>query len=156
MSDAKNDILDFMEKEILEAVVKITGSKVGYHSGVTLTGTLSRGQFSGIRWEYKGEVEDGSLHGQGKIIWSNGHEYEGGWLKNKRHGKGKYTWPDTTCYEGEYENGKCHGKGKLVYRNGDFFEGYWENGMRHGEGKYTYASSGKERVGRWDNDKYVN
>ena len=156
MSDVKNEILDFMAEEVTEAVVRFSGSKVGYHKYATLSGTLSRGQFSGVSWTYEGEVEDGFLQGQGKMIWSNGNEYEGGWLKTKRHGKGKYSWSNKSWYEGEYKNGRCHGKGKLVYHNGDFFEGYWENGKRHGEGKYTYAASGKERIGRWENDKYVN
>ncbi|MCA9469133.1 MAG: hypothetical protein KC643_27320, partial [Nitrospira sp.] len=39
-------------------------------------------------------------HGQGKITWPNGSQYEGEWQADKRHGQGKGTWSNGSQYEG--------------------------------------------------------
>ena len=39
------------------------------------------------------------------------------------HGKGKMTWSDGTDYEGGFVNGKCEGQGVRTYPNGDKITG---------------------------------
>lgn len=38
----------------------------------------------------------------GNYQWSDGKNYQGGWLQNKMSGRGVFTWPDGKYYEGEY------------------------------------------------------
>ena len=56
--------------------------------------------------EYIGKKRDNKNHGLGKLIYTNGHVYEGSWQKGKRHGLGKYLWPSGAYYEGAWFEGQ--------------------------------------------------
>jgi hypothetical protein len=38
------------------------------------------------------------MEGFGKILWTDGKEYEGHWHNNKMHGKGIFKWADGRVY----------------------------------------------------------
>ncbi len=43
------------------------------------------------------------------------------------HGNGKLKYPDGSDYEGQFQFDKRHGVGKMVYPNGDSYNGNWKN-----------------------------
>ena len=63
--------------------------------------------------EFKGEMRDDKLAGQGKVGWDRGINYNGGFLNNLRHGKGECSWQDGTSYNGNWVEGKANGYGVL-------------------------------------------
>ena len=48
------------------------------------------------------------------MIWTNGDNYEGEWLKDQMHGNGIYNFPNGTRYEGKYFEGMKHGQGQII------------------------------------------
>ena len=78
--------------------------------------------------EYIGKKRDNKNHGLGKLIYTNGHVYEGSWQKGKRHGLGKYLWPSGAYYEGAWFEGQKQGLGKYLMSDGRVYEGLWEEG----------------------------
>eukprot|EP00746_Dinoflagellata_sp_MGD_P154601 gnl/MRDRNA2_/MRDRNA2_84921_c0_seq3.p1 gnl/MRDRNA2_/MRDRNA2_84921_c0~~gnl/MRDRNA2_/MRDRNA2_84921_c0_seq3.p1 ORF type:complete len:232 (+),score=36.04 gnl/MRDRNA2_/MRDRNA2_84921_c0_seq3:102-797(+) len=72
-------------------------------------------------------------HGEGKLRWQDGREYEGEFLYDQMHGKGVMTWPTGAKYVGEYCENYKGGIGKLTLPDGSTFDGSWFKGMRHGE-----------------------
>ena len=73
---------------------------------------------------YKGLWEDDKRNGEGKLNFTNGDYYEGGFKEDKYYGndKGKMHY-DKSVYEGDFINGLKEGKGKLNYSNGDYYDG---------------------------------
>ena len=51
--------------------------------------------------EYQGQIQDGQMHGKGKLTYPNGETYEGEWVFGKRQGHGAYCYLDGGSYEGE-------------------------------------------------------
>lgn len=118
----------------------------------------------------------GFLHHKGRIIYSDGSSYEGGFDLMRRHGHGQFMSRDgQEVYTGNWEYGVKHGKGTetlgdvtyrgwfdraertgesvvLEWRNGDRYEGAMVRGMKHGYGTYVW-SSGEEYVGNWVEDR---
>ena len=45
-------------------------------------------------------------NGHGKLTWSDGKKYEGGWRDGKQNGQGTQTWLDGRKFVGEYKDGK--------------------------------------------------
>jgi len=43
------------------------------------------------------------------MIYTNGRQYEGSWLKDLRSGKGWERYPNKNVYNGDFHNGKAHG-----------------------------------------------
>ena len=68
---------------------------------------VNDGEFSG---KYFGQLKDGVMHGQGKIIYtsSNYKEYvfEGEWKGGKREGGGRIVYPDGRVRKGTWDDGK--------------------------------------------------
>lgn len=62
-----------------------------------------------------------------------GGTYEGEWLNRAPHGQGRMEYSDGTVYVGGWQDFKFHGYGKLVQR-GVVFEGEWSEGRMHGSG----------------------
>nr|AGC71722.1 hypothetical protein [uncultured bacterium A1Q1_fos_504] len=59
------------------------------------------------------------MHGKGKLIYSNGDIYEGGFFEGKKFGDGAYTWSSTKAvYRGKWNHDKMHGEGSLTDQHG--------------------------------------
>src|SRR3990167_354977 len=127
---------------------------------------------------YKGEVEDGYMHGQGEYCFHDGTTYTGGFRYNLPTGQGKLTVPSSQVnrfyteysgqflhgvrsglgvlripqegfeYTGEFSSGIMQGKAKVLYHNGSTYEGQVYKGKRHGFGRLTYKS-GNYYEGHW-------
>ncbi|MCF0114660.1 MAG: hypothetical protein HUJ56_04850, partial [Erysipelotrichaceae bacterium] len=129
---------------------------------------------------YKGRLNGGKPHGQGKFIGANGTAYyEGDFKDGKRsgYGTGTETSTDGNKYEGEFRNGLWHGKGTITYANGSMYEGQlkyrqrdgygimiyedgttyegsWEKSKRSGQGRFQ-SSNGTISEGEWREDKMI-
>ena len=64
-------------------------------------------------------------HGEGKMVWSNGISYDGGW-----------------------KDGVFHGHGTKIHPNGGGYTGSYISGLRNGTGTYLYG-------GKWGYNKWV-
>ena len=70
--------------------------------------------------------------------------YEG--EKNPRglkHGEGKLVWPNGCEYEGEWVNDQANGMGILKLLNGEVYEGEFKKNMSHGYGVFTDCKGGR-------------
>ena len=122
---------------------------------------------------YTGQVELGLLHGQGKLMSSDG-VYEGGFQNDKFHGQGKFKNSEVE-YVGKFLDGNFHGSGQwtksgglvcegqfeagnvswrgMWARSDDlFYDGQFENGKFHGKGKLTCSDGIYD--GQFENGKY--
>lgn len=123
----------------------------------------------------EGYWTSGLLHYQGRMIWSDGSSYEGGFDMMRRHGYGVHVSRDgQEIYKGEWRVGVKHGKAEetrrgVVYKgwfeegektgtnvvlewpNRDRYEGDMVRGKKHGRGKFTCGNSG-EYEGDWVKD----
>jgi len=90
--------------------------------------------------EYYGMLNELSQkHGQGKMRYDNGNEYEGQWKYNKRDGKGTTKYASGNVYTGTWKAGKRHGFGVFnIKKTGDIYRGNWEQGLKSGPGVYEY------------------
>ena len=68
---------------------------------------------------------------------TEGSIYNGLWEEDKKNGKGKLNYSNGDYYIGGFKNDKFDGKGegKIHYPNGDLYEGEFIDGKRHGQGK---------------------
>jgi hypothetical protein len=85
--------------------------------------------------EYKGEWENGKMHGNGIMKFADGDVYEGEWENGKEHGSGVMTFADRFdgyVYEGAWENGKMNGIGVMKLAGVDVYRGEFENGNIRG------------------------
>ena len=79
---------------------------------------------------YEGELNDGKMHGQGKLALPDGRTFEGEFKEGQTwNGTGVYKHPSGDVYEGELRAGKMHGKGKLTCLDGRTQEGEFKDGM---------------------------
>ena len=85
-------------------------------------------------WRYNGEWDNGTMHGQGRMVYGDGWEYSGAWKGGVMDGQGTLVYPDSTRYEGQWRNGRMHGLGKLTYPDGWSFIGQWRDGVISGQG----------------------
>lgn len=86
--------------------------------------------------QYRGELIDGLLQGQGRLDYPDGSWYEGGFKDGRMHGAGTWHGSDGEHYVGEFHNGSFHGQGKLQYRDGSSYQGGFDNGRFAGEGTF--------------------
>mmetsp|Transcript_21415 Transcript_21415/g.36543 ORF Transcript_21415/g.36543 Transcript_21415/m.36543 type:complete len:1761 (+) Transcript_21415:57-5339(+) len=116
--------------------------------------------------EYFGQLNSrGQKHGNGKMRYDNGNEYDGQWKSNKRDGKGTTRYASGNVYIGMWKAGKRHGFGVFhISKSGDIYRGNWSGGIKSGPGVYEYADgeldvsfySNDIRVGdgvRWNTDR---
>jgi hypothetical protein len=116
--------------------------------------------------EYVGQLNGrGQKHGNGKMTYDNGNEYDGQWKNNKRDGKGTTRYSSGNVYIGMWKGGKRHGFGVFyIEKSGDSYRGNWSGGVKNGPGVYEYADgeldvsfySDDMRVGdgvRWSKDR---
>ena len=102
------------------------------------------------------------MHGEGKLMLSNGDYYHGGFKSNLRHGYGEakdehgfyrlvlhllftyFFWP--CCFQmaiffavisrGMFCDGLREGEGMFLYDNSASYVGGWRRNVPHGEGKF--------------------
>ena len=81
--------------------------------------------------EYTGAWKDDNFHGQGTMIYPDGHSYIGGYANGEEQ-HGTMFYPNGKKYVGEFKNGKFHGRGYLTrpgqqsligdFRDGEFLD----------------------------------
>ena len=145
---------DFMKKKmLLQSATLISllfavnsflygkNTTIDYGDGVVYEGEIGHeelpeeSKYNPIHWiVYKvfGVMEP---HGRGKLTFSNGNSYEGGFVHGDMTGKGKYTFADGNSVEGDFKNGVVNGKGKHTFPDGSYYEGDFKNGEMTGKGK---------------------
>lgn len=103
--------------------------------------------------EYVGQLnKKGQKHGNGKMRYDNGNEYDGQWKANKRDGKGTTRYASGNVYIGMWKSGKRHGFGVFhIEKSGDIYRGNWSCGIKSGPGVYEYAD-GEIDVSFYSND----
>ena len=106
--------------------------------------------------EYRGQLNSrGEKHGNGRMKYDNGNEYDGQWKNNKRDGKGSTRYASGNVYIGMWKGGKRHGFGVFhIYKSGDIYRGNWSGGIKNGPGVYEYAD-GELDVSFYTNDVRV-
>lgn len=97
--------------------------------------------------EYEGKLIGGEFSGKVKKIYSYG-TYIGEWKAGEKNGYGKFTWSDGEEYEGEWLDGVMHGVGTFTWANGNVYKGEWKRGVIDGSGKMTWKS-GEYYDGEW-------
>ena len=95
---------------------------------------------------YDGNVEDGSVSGNGTLYYPNGNTaYSGSFSGNKYEGKGTSYYEDGAVqYVGNFHNNLFDGRGKAYRSTGTLeYDGNFMEGFRNGEG-ILYNASGDE------------
>jgi hypothetical protein len=83
---------------------------------------------------YRGETENGLLHGRGELVSPTGHRYQGEFRFGLYHGQGVFEFPDGRVIDGYFEEG-FPVRGKFSNDVG-VYEGELKNWQFHGEGVY--------------------
>ncbi len=112
--------------------------------------------------QYDGDIIDGKLTGNGKIVYSSkdwydvlwkSKIYEGGLENGKYQGNGTLSIvnKDKTQHSltGIWVNGNLEGSGTEIKPNGDTYEGDFKSGVYHGNGKLKY-SNGDYYIGEFE------
>ena len=102
--------------------------------------------------QFEGTLVRGMKEGKGKFVWNNGQRYNGDWARDMPNGRGTITFTDGSRYEGEVKDGMPHGRGSTRFKSGDVYEGNWARGKSHGQGRYTWAN-GNYWEGEFRDDK---
>lgn len=111
----------------------LTGKDI-YIDGQWAEGILQRGKVMSENNKYVGELNDGELNGQGKLIYSDGTIYEGDFVNGKRDGHGHLTLTDGTEFWGEFKNDEIGNDGEFKWPNGITYKGSLKNGIFDGNG----------------------
>jgi len=78
---------------------------------------------------FEGTFEYDQINGKGRMVWANGAQYDGDFVKGNMEGFGVYIWPNKVQkYEGSWINNKMHGRGKFTSEDGKVWNGYFYNG----------------------------
>jgi len=133
-----------------ESVV-VSGNPTSVYGESTCTSDLKLIKVPG--GEYIGQLNSrGQKHGNGKMRYDNGNEYDGQWKNNKRDGKGTTRYASGNVYIGMWSKGKRHGFGVFhIEKSGDIYRGNWSGGIKSGPGVYEYAD-GELDVSFYSND----
>jgi hypothetical protein len=140
-------------------------------NNTTLIIEFSNGQ------KYEGPLENGIMHGTGKMTWKSGKVYEGDfvngemdseegkvYVEKKYHyvgqvkngdpcGVGQYTFSDGTCYVGPISQNKFNGTGKIIWTNCNTYFGDFLDGQRTGFGEEIIKATGEVYVGQFNKGK---
>lgn len=87
---------------------------------------------------YHGPLQDGLLHGQGRLLWDGDRRYEGGFRRGQMQGQGHYVGTGYT-YDGQFVDGTMQGQGKLVRDDGTTYEGEFVQGRMEGLGTLRFG-----------------
>ena len=72
---------------------------------------------------YSGDMIDGVIEGQRRMVWSNGDTYVGSFNGGLFHGRGRIVQVDGISYEGEFRRGAITGTGTMIYSDDDEYAG---------------------------------
>lgn len=90
---------------------------------------------------YSGALDaEGLFTGQGRLEWTNGSYYEGGFKTGQFNGRGKFVRPSGYIAEGEFVDGQLTGKGRIEFKDGTYYEGEFKDDLKHGQGQLVYSS----------------
>jgi hypothetical protein len=89
---------------------------------------------------YNGEVNQGTLEGEGTYIFASKNRYVGQFKAGKKEGKGNMLYTDGNTFEGQFKNDRKNGEGVFRYAGGDHYVGQFFNDRRDGHGFYWYAN----------------
>lgn len=140
-----------------------SGKKTITAGNQTMTGNFSADPKTGIVsgtgkivWsngdQFEGTLVQGMKEGKGKFSWHNGQRYNGDWVRDMPNGKGAIVFTDGSRYEGEVKDGVPNGQGTTRFKSGDVYDGAWIKGKSHGQGRYTWAN-GSYWEGEFRDDK---
>lgn len=158
--------------------------KYSFQNGSRYEGEIQFSHNAGLKEEEQQEeeepilnIENFSLTGFGKLIFSNGDGYEGQVKDAKMHGHGRMT-KNGCQIEGQFEMNQLEGNslfsglqersivcscknhliflglGKQIYSNGTIYEGMFKNWKKEGRGKIIYPN-GDELSGTFLNDSIL-
>ena len=81
---------------------------------------------------YVGDFKHHYMHGEGKMIYPDGHVVTGNWYRVHswmiNQGDGEIRWVDGRLYKGHWVNAQPHGIGVLTYPDGHEVQGSWDHG----------------------------
>ncbi len=101
---------------------------------------------------YAGDMVNGVIEGQGRMIWKNGDRYEGSFKNGLFHGQGLMVGVDGSSYEGQFSAGAITGIGTMIYSDDEEYTGEFQYSSKHGKG--ILKSFGTEYQGDFFEDKY--
>lgn len=143
-TDAQQEQTAAVQVTDFPVTVKVDGKDLSFKYTGSIQNNLPEGKgkgvyatnAEGVTASYEGDYHKGLRHGNGKITYSSGDTYEGGFVNDKCEGKGRYTFAPSSdddantyaYYEGTYKNDKEQ-------------DGAWYN--RKGK-KLVTVSKGKE------------
>ncbi|WP_417661982.1 C13 family peptidase [Pseudomonas sp.] len=84
--------------------------------------------------QYRGQVIDGLLQGDGRLDFVGGGWYQGNFKDGQMSGAGELRRNNGEHYVGEFKRGLYHGRGKLTHSDGSQYEGGFDEGLYAGEG----------------------
>ncbi|SNT38774.1 Serine/threonine protein kinase [Noviherbaspirillum humi] len=90
--------------------------------------------------QFDGTLVQGKKEGRGQFVWQNGQRYNGEWAHDMPNGRGTIVYANGDRYQGEVRDGLPHGKGTFWFKSGDRYQGDWVRGKNHGQGRYTWAN----------------
>jgi len=82
---------------------------------------------------------------EGRIEFSTGDVYQGGWINNMYYGYGELSWKQW-IFKGMFLYGLMEGGGELLYSDGTIFVGEWRRGNPTGVGKLHYPDGQCSKV----------
>lgn len=97
---------------------------------------------------YRGEIRDGRMHGQGRLMTRDGATYEGSWRDGALDGSAEIRFENGDEYRGEVKAGTLSGTGRYIAATGELYEGPFLNGKRNGSGQLT-PPGGEPRASHW-------
>jgi hypothetical protein len=154
VNDRKETIIEGIFSEVKKEV------EIDFEDGCRYIGEWDTDKMEGagqfFYCRYKDRFE-GIFHNNyflsGKIIYEEGHIYEGTYEKNVKHGKGMITYKNGDKYIGDFSHNRVEGKGKYIYANGDTFEGEFRNDKKSGYGESKLLTKQETYKGYYENDK---
>ena len=78
---------------------------------------------------YYGPLQDGLMHGEGRLHWPNGSVYEGAFQAGELSGEGRLVNAAGEIYQGTMQHGMMHGPGLLELPDGGSYQGEFERGQ---------------------------
>ncbi len=101
---------------------------------------------------YEGDMVNGVIQGQGRMLWNNGDRYEGSFQNGLFHGQGLMVGVGGSSYEGQFAEGAITGIGTMVYSDDEQYTGEFQHSRKHGKG--ILKSFATEYQGDFFEDKY--
>ena len=102
--------------------------------------------------QYDGDMVNGVIEGEGRMLWPNGDHYTGSFKNGQFHGHGRLEFAGGANYQGEFTNGAITGAGTWLYANGDRYTGELKYGRAHGRG--VLEARGSRYEGEFRDDRY--